>query len=94
MEFFLLSLVTWRITYMLIEDVGPAEIFERWRAFAARFDRPFGFYYMVTCWYCLSIWIALPISFLTGTWYISWLALAAMTIFLHLLHDKLKTEQN
>lgn len=90
MLFILLSLMTWRITHMLIEDVGPFAIFERWRAFAARFDRPHGFYYLMTCWYCLPLWIALPIAFLSPAWYIYWPALAAMAVFLHLLHDKLK----
>lgn len=88
--FVLLSLLTWRVTHMLIEDIGPFEIFERWRAFAARFDRPYGFYYLMTCWYCLPFWVALPISFLSPAWYIYWLPLAGMATLIHLLHDKLK----
>lgn len=52
------GLVTWRISYMLVKETGPAAIFTRFRAYLAeKQQRMGGFYDLFSCIACMSVWI-------------------------------------
>jgi len=70
----LLGLATWRISFMLMFDAGPGDIFIKFRK--ARgidhgddgipFSYPPGFWgELLSCMYCTSIWVGLVLGF---TW--------------------------
>lgn len=87
-------LATWRASYLLQNEPGPAGIFLRLQAWMAKHEkRPGdigdGFY----CFYCLSMWIALPIAAVisNGDWWLTpiyWFALSAGAIFINTWHEK------
>jgi Protein of unknown function (DUF1360) len=75
-NFVLAVLVTWRLTHLLAEEDGPADLVVRFRkllgnSFVGR---------MMDCFYCLSVWIAAPAAlFVTRRpveWFMNWLALS------------------
>src|SRR5213083_2129939 len=58
-------LSVWRITHLLYGEDGPADVFVRLRRLAGR--SLFG--QLLDCFYCLSVWIAVPFAlWLGGTW--------------------------
>lgn len=54
-EIFLLSLATWRLSYMLVEEQGPAKVFN-----FMRYHFPLGGVWR--CIYCTSIWVAIGLD--------------------------------
>jgi hypothetical protein len=67
-------LATWRVTHMVVYEDGPGDVVLRLRVrlgdgWAGR---------MFACFYCLSLWIALPMSLLVThdlpEWIVAWLA--------------------
>lgn len=66
LEIALLSLLaTYRLTAMLNNEAGPADLFTRLRARAGvqfdKYSNPFGTNWLskgILCFYCLSVWIA------------------------------------
>jgi Protein of unknown function (DUF1360) len=75
-NFALAVLATWRLTHLLAEEDGPADLVVRFRkllgdSFVGR---------MMDCFYCLSVWIAAPAAlFITRRpleWFMNWLALS------------------
>jgi hypothetical protein len=57
-RFVLAVLATWRMTYLLAREDGPADLIVRFRrrlgsGFAGR---------LMDCFYCLSLWVAAPLS--------------------------------
>lgn len=68
MSFYVLSLgilSVWRITHLLYGEDGPRDVFVRLRRLAGR--SLIG--QLLDCFYCLSVWIALPFAlWLGGTW--------------------------
>lgn len=61
-ELLIAVLAVWRGTHLLWGEDGPFEIFLRLRKLAGR-----GFFgELLDCFYCLSLWIALPIAWLIG----------------------------
>ena len=65
MNFFLLaitSLVCWRVTHLLSKEDGPFEVIYRLRKIAGA-----GFFgSLLDCFYCLSLWTALPLGLWLG----------------------------
>jgi hypothetical protein len=57
-RFVLTSLAVWRITRLLAEEDGPADMVLRLRARLG--EGPLG--ELMDCFYCLSIWVAAPAS--------------------------------
>ena len=50
------GLITWRLSNLLIKQVGPLAIFARFRAFlASKQKRAGGFYDMLSCMSCVSM---------------------------------------
>jgi hypothetical protein len=56
MRFALASLATWRVTHLLAEEDGPANVVVRLRKRAG----PGQLGELMDCFYCLSIWVAAP----------------------------------
>jgi Protein of unknown function (DUF1360) len=75
-RFVLAVLATWRVTHLLAHEDGPADLIVRLRA---RLGRSFAGQLM-DCFYCLSIWIAVPaalfVSLKPVEWLMSWLAVS------------------
>ena len=58
-------LVLWRVAHMLNVEAGPFDVFTRLRRVAGA--GVFG--QMLDCFYCLSVWLAVPLGILAGeTW--------------------------
>jgi Protein of unknown function (DUF1360) len=63
--FFIGSLVVWRVTHLLSKEDGPFEIM-----FWIRKKAGAGFFgNLLDCFYCLSIWIAIPFAIWIGNGY-------------------------
>lgn len=80
--FLLAALAVWRITHLLHVEDGPFEVLMRLRRVAG-----FGFWgELLDCFYCLSLWIAVPFAWLTGeSWkerLLLWPALSAAAILM------------
>jgi hypothetical protein len=79
---FVLVLAVWRITHLFWGEDGPVNIFVRMRAAAGQ-----GFFgRLLDCFYCLSVWIALPVACIAGTGWLErvllWFALSGGAILL------------
>lgn len=81
-SFVLAVLATWRITHLLADEDGPADLIVRLRARLG--DGLVG--KLMDCFYCLSIWIAAPAAlFVTRRpleWLVTWLALSGAACLL------------
>ena len=52
----------WRITHLLWGEDGPGDVFARLRKLAGN-----GFFaHLLDCFYCLSLWVALPLAWAIG----------------------------
>jgi hypothetical protein len=81
-RFLLAALAVWRVTHLLSKEDGPWDIMIRMRrAFGGGFFRG-----LLSCFYCLSVWIAIPFAFfLDGTAVermVAWLALSGAAVLL------------
>lgn len=60
--FLITSLVVWRLTHLLAKEDGPWDL-----VFTLRKQLGQGFFgSLLDCFYCLSIWVALPFGLWTG----------------------------
>jgi len=79
--FILGALAVWRISYALTEEQGPARLLARLRAAVARWTA------VLDCFYCASVWIALPVSLAIATTpgerALTWLALSGAACLFH-----------
>ena len=80
--FLLGVLAVWRITHLLQAEDGPWDLVIRLRKLAGN-----GFWgNLMDCFYCLSLWVALPIALLIGDSHVErfllWMALSAAAILL------------
>src|SRR2546426_7890642 len=79
---FMLGLLSvWRLTHLIYAEDGPWELLVQLRSRAGH-----GFWGgLLDCFYCLSLWIAIPFAFLIGgTWrerLLLWLSFSAGAIF-------------
>ena len=76
MPFVLAVLATWRVTHLLANEDGPADIIFRLRRRLG--DGFIGI--LMDCFNCMSIWVAAPLALFVSTnplnWFVSWLALS------------------
>lgn len=84
----LCALAVWRITHLLSKEDGPFDII-----YLLRKQLGQGFFgNLLDCFYCLSIWIALPVGFWMGaTWaekIICWFALSGIACLLEKFSDQ------
>lgn len=79
----------WRITHLLQAEDGPWDFVVRLRAYAGSG----GWGTLLDCFYCLSLWIALPFAWLCGEGWIErlllWPALSAGAILLERVNSGL-----
>lgn len=87
-DFVICTLAVWRVTHLLSQEDGPFDI-------VIRFRKLFGhgfFGNLLDCFYCLSIWIAVPFAMLLqDDWkqrVIAWLALSGAACILFKLTEK------
>ncbi len=77
-RFLLAVLAVWRVTHLLAKEDGPWRVFERLRG---TFLGP-----LLSCFYCLSMWVAVPFVWFTGgstlEKVVTWLALSGAAILL------------
>jgi Protein of unknown function (DUF1360) len=69
-------LATWRVTHLLANEDGPADVIFRLRRQLGN-----GFIgSLMDCFNCMSIWVAAPLALYVSTnplnWFVSWLALS------------------
>jgi uncharacterized protein DUF1360 len=88
MQFVLAVLATWRVTHLLANEDGPADIIVRLRRGLG--DGLIGS--LMDCFNCMSLWIAAPAAFLVSSrplmWVMSWLALSGGACLLERLGEK------
>ena len=63
LRFFASTLAVWRLTHLLSKEDGPGDIIVRAREKIG----PGALGRMLDCFYCLSIWIAVPFTFWAGS---------------------------
>jgi hypothetical protein len=66
-------LCLWRVTHLLSTEEGPFDLVGRLRRYAG--DGIFG--QALDCFYCLSLWLSIPLALLIGTGWIQRLLLWA-----------------
>jgi hypothetical protein len=89
LRFALGAIATWRITHLFIVEDGPWEIFARMRRVV-----PTGALRgLLDCFYCLSLWVAIPFSVFLGQStrdrFLLWPALSGGAILLENLSTRL-----
>jgi len=79
-RFVIAALAVWRITHLLAQEDGPWDVLLRLR-------RSLGsgvLKKLVSCFYCLSVWVAVPFAFFLkgnfGETFVGWLALSSAAI--------------
>ena len=81
-RFVLAVLATWRVTHLLANEDGPADVIVRLRLWLG--DRLIG--KLMDCFNCLSFWIAAPMALFVSRrpveWLFSWLALSGAACLL------------
>lgn len=75
--FIICVLAIWRITHLFHIEDGPFNILFKLRQSSRKHTELFD------CFLCLSIWIALPFSFLFPYWFIFWFGLSAGAILIN-----------
>lgn len=59
----LLGIATWRISRMFWAERGPLDVFSRLRAkLASRQKRMGGLYDLISCFYCVTVWVAVAFA--------------------------------
>ena len=87
-RFAIASLAVWRLTHLLALEDGPWDAVARLRAKLG--DSFWG--RLMDCFYCLSVWIAIPAAFFVTRhpipWVVSWLALSGGACLIQQLFEK------
>jgi Protein of unknown function (DUF1360) len=82
------ALAVWRITHLFNAEDGPWDMFVKFRGLFG--NGVFGA--LLDCFYCLSLWVALPFAAWLGeSWkerFLLWLALSAAAVFLERISRK------
>lgn len=91
-NFVLAVLVTWRLTHLLAEEDGPADLIVRFRSLLGNSVAG----KLMDCFYCLSLWIAAPAALFVARkpleWLMNWLALSGGACLLERITNR-ETEQ-
>ena len=79
------TLATWRVTHLITAEDGPWNLVVRLRQAAGA-----GFFGdLMDCFYCTSLWVALPMAYWVGTSWtargVAWLALSGGAILIERL---------
>lgn len=78
------ALAVWRLTHLLHAQAGPRRVLESLRRWAGESSS-------LACFYCLSLWVSVPVALVIGQDWLEqvllWLALSTTAIALDLLLD-------
>ncbi len=93
LSFIVASLAIWRLSYMIVKENGPLMIFARLRARLARTQkRSGGLFDLISCMYCVSVWIGLLGALSVSNDVIEWLGyglgFSAVTVLIEILTRK------
>lgn len=87
-RYVLALLATWRLTHLFVKEDGPGDIVVRLRARLG--DSLTG--RAMDCFYCMSLWIAAPLTFFVTSdvvsWWAVWLALSGGACLLQRATDR------
>jgi hypothetical protein len=93
-ELLLAALAVWRVTHLLHAEDGPWDAVARLRGWVG--DGFLG--RVMDCFYCASLWVALPPAALLATGWLHfallWPALSAAAIILERVRGALRQEEN
>jgi hypothetical protein len=94
-SWFLIGIAVWRLTRMVWTERGPLDIFIRARAFLAKKQKRMGgLYDLVSCFFCLSVWVSIiPAIFMATdflTFIITVLILSGIAIIIQELIEAIK----
>lgn len=86
--FIICTFAVWRISHLFSQEDGPFDLVFKFRKLLGQ-----GFFgSLLDCFYCLSVWIAIPFAvFLCSEWIegiITWLGLSGAACLLFKLTDK------
>jgi hypothetical protein len=101
LSFVAAAFATWRVTHLLANEDGPADIVFRTRRWLG--DGFIGS--LMDCFNCMSVWVAAPLALFVSAnpliWLVSWLALSGAACLLERLggasaaaHEKQRMEGN
>jgi len=86
-EFLLCTLAVWRLSYLLSQEDGPFDVVIKFRKLLGHSF----FGSLLDCFYCLSLWISLPLAVLISNQWLEgiivWLALSGAACILFKLTD-------
>ena len=89
----LASLAVWRITSLLVDEEGPFDIFEklRWAVGLNKRERVEDNFIQkaLSCFWCSSLYVAIPFALFTDHFVISWLGYSGAAIIIHSIIEKL-----
>jgi hypothetical protein len=91
-QFVLATLAVWRFTHLIAAEDGPFQLIAR-----VRMKVGTGFWGgLLDCFYCLSLWVALPFALIMGAsaWerFLLWAALSAAAILINRVADRVSPE--
>ena len=96
--FIVSAIAVWRVTHMLQDEQGPGRIVERFRGLFVKKDgdqwtNPDSLWAQgFLCFYCLSMWTALPAAIWLAQDAIQfiayWFALSGAAVFINILHER------
>jgi len=76
LRFLLCALALWRLTHLMVAEDGPWDVIVKLRARLGESQAGRA----MDCFYCLSLWLAVPLAFAMARhffgWLIAWLALS------------------
>ena len=92
--FFIVLLAVWRITHLIQAEDGPFDLIFKLRKLAGT-----GFFgQLMDCFYCCSVWVALPPGFYFGSGWLQkillWLAFSGGAILLERATSKNEISKN
>ena len=90
--FVLATLAVWRVTHLFVAEDGPFDLLVRLRRAVG--SSVFGS--LLDCFYCMSLWVAIPLALWMGqAWAekaVLWLALSAAAILVHRVIERVAPE--
>ena len=94
MLFIIVLLAVWRVTHLVQAEDGPFDLVFKLRKFAGN-----GFFgKLMDCFYCCSMWVALPAGLYLGSGWLQkillWLALSGGAILLEKFSNKSDSSLN
>jgi len=93
-KYFIIILAVWRVTHLVQAEDGPFDLIFKIRKFAGN-----GFFgQLMDCFYCFSLWVALPAGLFFGLGWLQkillWLAFSGAAILLEKISNKSDSSPN